>query len=228
MRFHTRYTGEAQQLYQPHKEKPQIIQRYTIPKSNVKMEDTVTHFPKAYPAILKDTQTIGFDQLSDGKLGTLLAVLCASKQNGSFLELGTGTGLCTSWMLHGMCNLSKLITVDNDESLVSVAKKHLESDTRVKFIVKNGEDVINQIPLGTVDLIFADTWPGKYNHVEETLNLLKKGGLYIIDDMRPQPNWPNGHQEKANNLIDFLSKRDDLTTTKMCWATGLVVCVKNV
>jgi len=144
-----------------------------------------------------------------------------------FLELGTGTGLCTSWMLQGMCESSTLTTVDNDKQLVDIAKKHLNNDQRVNFVVGNGEDLIDSLEPLSMDLIFADTWPGKYNHLEETLSLLKIGGFYIIDDMLPQDNWPDGHEVKSINLINALSSRADLTITKMSWSTGLLVCVKN-
>jgi hypothetical protein len=57
--------------------------------------------------------------------------------------------------------------------------------------------------------------------------MLKKGGLYIIDDMLPQPNWPDGHQEKALRLIADLESRPDLTLTKQVWATGMVIATKR-
>jgi hypothetical protein len=57
--------------------------------------------------------------------------------------------------------------------------------------------------------------------------MLNKGGLYIIDDMLPQPNWPDGHHEKAINLVKYLETRNDLTLTKQVWSTGIVVAVKR-
>jgi hypothetical protein len=57
--------------------------------------------------------------------------------------------------------------------------------------------------------------------------MLNKGGLYIIDDMLPQPNWPDGHQEKAIKLIEYLDTRDDLWLTKQIWATGIIIAVKK-
>ena len=70
------------------------------------MIDEITSYPEKYNDILKETRKLGFNQLSDAKIGSLLSTLCASKQEGKFLELGTGTGLCTVWMLHGMSLLS--------------------------------------------------------------------------------------------------------------------------
>jgi predicted O-methyltransferase YrrM len=52
------------------------------------------------------------------------------------------------------------------------------------------------------DLVFADTWPGKYTNLTEALGLVAVGGLYVIDDMLPQPNWPEGHPAKVTTLVD--------------------------
>ena len=38
----------------------------------------------------------------------------------------------------------------------------------------------------------ADTWAGKYENLELALNLLGRGGMYVIDDMEPQPT--HGHR----------------------------------
>ena len=75
--------------------------------------------------------------------------------------------------------------------------------------------------------IFADTWPGKYLMLEEMLDMLKPGGIYIIDDMLPQANWPDGHAEKVANLLATWISREDMTVTKMGWASGIVLVVKK-
>jgi len=189
--------------------------------------DTVTTLPEVYQDILDETNAVEFNQLSDLMLGSLLSTLSASKPNGNFLELGTGSGLSTSWMLHGMDSDSKLQSVDSDEKLISIVNHHLGGDTRVIFTVGKGEDVILKTKPNSIDFIFADTWSGKYNHLEETLLLLKKGGIYVIDDMSPQENWPEGHETKALELIQYLEKRKDLLLTKICWSTGILICTKK-
>ena len=191
------------------------------------MQDTIKIYPDGFKEILDETNSIGFNQLSDARLGSFLSTLSATKPGGRFLELGTGSGLSTAWLLQGMDENSTLITIDEDIQLVTIAKKYLGSDPRVKFNIGKGEDLILNIQENSIDFIFADTWPGKYNHIEETLLLLKKGGFYIIDDMLPQDNWPDGHAEKAANLIQYLENRGVLLLTKICWSTGIIVCTKN-
>ena len=191
------------------------------------MKNNVDVLPTGFKEIERATKKLDFDQLSDPLLGTLLSTLAASKPKGKFLELGTGSGFSTSFLLHGMDKESSLISIDNEPTLVSIAEKYLGTDNRVKFIVGNGEDLILETKNESMDFVFADTWPGKYNHLEETLNLLKIGGIYLIDDMLPQDNWPEGHSIKANNLFNYLERRKDFVITKMCWSTGIIICTKK-
>ena len=191
------------------------------------MKDNIEIYPKYFQEIMEATKNIGFEQLSDNQLGSFLSTLITSKPNSKILELGTGSGLSTVWILNGMDKNSTLQTVDNDEQLVNIAKQYLSNDKRVEFFLENGEDLILRTKPNSIDFIFADTWPGKYNHLEETLNLLKSGGIYLVDDMLPQENWPEGHNIKADNLVQYLENRDDLNCTKLNWSTGIIICTKK-
>jgi predicted O-methyltransferase YrrM len=177
-------------------------------------------------SIEKKSKTIGFDQISDSNVGSLLVTLCASKPHGKFLELGTGCGLSTVWMSDGIDAQSRLISVDNDEKVIAIAKEHLSEDERITFICGSGEAVIDDIEDHSIDLIFADTWPGKYHYLEEALALLKVGGIYIIDDMLPQENWPEGHEKKVDALVNHLHERDDFKVVKLNWASGVMIATK--
>lgn len=192
------------------------------------MESTVTQtHPKAYDSIKKATEALGFLQMSEISTCSLLKTLAASKPSGEFLELGTGTGLATAWILDGMDEESTLISLDNDETLLNVAKENLGVDRRLKLICTDGNEWIKNNAKMKFSFIFADTWPGKYMMLEETLGMLAPGGFYIIDDMLPQSNWPDGHADKVANLLAILDNREDLAVTKMGWASGIVLVVKK-
>lgn len=164
---------------------------------------------------------------SDVLTCSLLRTLAATKPEGKFLELGTGTGLSTAWILDGMDEESSLVSVDNDPVFLDIARKHLGEHQNLNLVEADGKEWLETNKQLRFDYIFADTWHGKYLLLEETLSLLNKGGLYIIDDMLPQPNWPEGHQEKAIKLVKDLENRKELFLTKQSWASGIVVAVKR-
>jgi predicted O-methyltransferase YrrM len=184
-------------------------------------------FPKAYNTINEATKLSGFTMASDVLTCSLLRTLASSKPSGQFLELGTGTGLSTSWILDGMDEDSTLTSIDNDPKFLEIAQSSLGNDKRLKLICADGEEWVQGNRNKKYDYIFADTWHGKYLLLDEVLAMLNKGGLYIIDDMLPQPNWPEGHHEKVINLVNVLEERVDLTLTKQVWATGIIVAVKK-
>jgi predicted O-methyltransferase YrrM len=192
------------------------------------MTDQITQtYPEAYTAIANATKESGFTMASDVQTCSLLRTLAGAKPAGKFLELGTGTGLSAAWILDGMDPHATLISVDNAPEFLRIAAHYLGADPRLQLVCSDGGEWIEQNRQQRFDYIFADTWHGKYLLLEETLAMLKPGGFYIIDDMLPQPNWPEGHAEKATRLLDTLDQRTDLTLTRQCWATGIVIAVKK-
>lgn len=191
------------------------------------IQENIKRIPRYYRAIEKETKESGFTMASDLLTGSLLSTLAASKPAGHFLELGTGTGLSTSWILDGMDEKSTLVSIDFDARFLQIASKYLSDDRRLSLIESDGCRWIEQNNNEVFDYIFADTWHGKYMLLDETLAMLKRGGLYIIDDMLPQPNWPEGHDIKAKKLIADLEERTDVTLTKLEWATGIIMAVKK-
>lgn len=124
---------------------------------------------------------------------------------------------------------SKLLTVENDSLVAAIAQKYLGHDQRVSFEVEDAGTLIKRLMEQNhrFDLIFADTWIGKYAHLEDTLNLLNLGSLYVIDDMLPQANWIEGHESNVEALIADLENRRDLVITKLAWASGIVIARKK-
>jgi len=156
----------------------------------------------------------------------MLKSLVASKPGGDFLELGTGIGLSSAWMTDGMDDSSQLTSIDNDPSLTKIISEWFGLDPLVNTLCQDGPEWIKTYRGEKFDLIFADTWPSKYYELEKTLAILKIGGVYIIDDMNSQPNWPEGHAEKANTLIEKLESLKDFTFTQLDWSTGVILMCK--
>lgn len=193
------------------------------------MLDTVNLNP---PAVLKDieeaTKNIGFTMGSDLQTGSLLRTLAAAKPSGSFLELGTGTGLSAAWLLDGMDAQSRLTSVDKNENVTVIARRILGHDSRVTFVTMDGVAFIDSMrEQGTTfDFIFADMQPGKYQHLDEALALLAPGGLYVVDDLLMLSSWDEAHVMRVYRLISALERRQDLRVTKLNWSVGLIIAAR--
>jgi predicted O-methyltransferase YrrM len=183
--------------------------------------------PAVIDRILERTQALNFGMASEPRTGSLLRVLAASKPSGRLLELGTGTGVATAWLLAGMDARSALVSVDTDPEVQAVAREALGSDPRLLLIMDDGANFLRHQDPQSFDLVFADAMPGKYDALEEALAVVKPGGLYIIDDLLPQPNWPVGHAEKAPALLNRLANDHRFFIAPMAWASGVLVAVRK-
>lgn len=192
------------------------------------MEDHINLNP---PPVIEQleaaTRAIGFKLASEPQTGSLLRTLAASKPRGHFLELGTGTGIGTAWLLAGMDQHSRLISIENDKKFIEIAQRFLSDDPRVEFRNEDAAEIVSGLPQRSFDFAFADTSAGKYTRLNETLKLLKPGGIYFIDDMLPQPTWPEDHPPKVKRLIADLESRINLAVTKLNWASGIIIAVKK-
>ena len=164
---------------------------------------------------------------SEPKVGALLRLLVSTKRSGKFLEIGTGTGYGTAWMLDGMDASSSLDTVDNNSAALCIAKSVFEHDRRVTFFLHDGNEFLSARSSECYDLIFADSWPGKYENLELALKLLKSSGILVFDDMLPQPNWPVGHEIKVKDLLSSIKNLEGFHTYSFDYGTGMILLVKK-
>jgi predicted O-methyltransferase YrrM len=192
--------------------------------------------PPQLDAIREDALELGFAMSSDELTGRLLSTLAASKPGGRMLELGTGVGFASAWLLWGMDASSTLITVDNNPRLSEIAKKHLGQDARITIRTEDGLSFLKRAST-RFDLIFADTWPGKLERPELALDLLNPGGFYVVDDMNDVTGLPAAVPgvddetlrripEQWARLIATLESRPHLRLTKLHWSTGLIIATR--
>jgi predicted O-methyltransferase YrrM len=178
-------------------------------------------------AIKERTTALQFSMASEPLVGAMLRTLAASKPGGRFLELGTGTGVATAWLLEGMDERSTLISVDNDGAVQAVAGDSLGADNRLTLVTNGGLEFLRAERAESFDLVFGDAMPGKYEGLDQALAVVKVGGFYVIDDMLPQPNWPEGHADKVPILMGQLAANPSFEILPLIWASGVVIAVRK-
>ena len=88
-------------------------------------DDEIHNVPPMLATIRARVEEVGFKMSCDDKTGALLRALIASKPKARALELGTGAGVSTAWLLQGMDERSRLQTIDSDETVVAIARELL-------------------------------------------------------------------------------------------------------
>jgi len=175
---------------------------------------------------MADTRRLGFMNWCWPQVGALLRLMASLKPGGRLLEIGTGTGVGTCWLLDGMDAAAKLTTVDINAKVQEIARTHLGTDPRLTILCEDGAEVIRRERPASLDLIFADGGAGKHTLLDEALALLRPGGLYICDDTKPHPMWPPEHAAKIRPLMKELAARKNFQRLYIDWSSGVVVMVK--
>lgn len=183
--------------------------------------------PAALAGIEARTRAMGFGMASEPRTGALLRALAASKPGGRLLELGTGTGVATAWILSGMDDHAALTSVDVDSTHQEVSREFLGSDSRLTLVLDDGLQFLRRQTGAIYDFVFADAIPGKYEGLQDCLRVVKPGGFYVVDDLLPQPNWPPGHAERVPLLLNQLAGDDRFAIAPLFWATGIIVAVRR-
>ena len=139
--------------------------------------------------------------------GQFLEIIVKISKSKSCLEIGRFTGLSTLYMARGLPSDGKIVTVDNSEEFLSLAKKYWDKDgltSKIESIIGAGTEVMQSLidRQHIFDLIFIDADKNNYlNYYELSLSLIPTNGVIIIDNML----W---HGDVANN-----SKNDSQTKT---------------
>ncbi|MDA9893759.1 methyltransferase domain-containing protein [Flavobacteriaceae bacterium] len=191
------------------------------------MTHSLTSKPKEYEAILNVSNELNFSMISDEEVGVLLRLLTSSKKEGEILELVAGTGLALAWILDGLHPRGKIISIENDPQFVKVARSFFDKESRIKILQEDAEVWIEKNKHRQFDLIFADTWAGKFTHLNQTLQMVKPGGFYIIDDLNRQENWPEGHQDKVIFLMEELKCQTSFSALPIDFGTGIMVLCRK-
>ena len=139
--------------------------------------------------------------------GQFLEIITKISDANSCLEIGRFTGMSTLFIARGLSEKGKIITIDNSDEFLSLAKKYWDLDNvsaKIESIIGDGVEVMQSMidRQHSFDLIFIDADKNNYpNYYELSLNLIPSNGIIIIDNML----W---HGDVANE-----NKNDSQTNT---------------
>ncbi|MBY0278593.1 class I SAM-dependent methyltransferase [Candidatus Binatia bacterium] len=183
--------------------------------------------PAAVGATYARAERHGFMLSCEPAVGRLLATLAASvPAGGRILEMGTGIGVGTSWIVHGVGARDdvQVVTVDLDEQASAIAR---EASWPAWVTLRVGDVLAVLDELGRFDLIFADAQGGKWTGLDRTIAALRPGGLLLVDDMTP-PRWmDDAHERHTARVRATLLSHPDLVSSELACGSGMILCARR-
>lgn len=119
--------------------------------------------------------------------GATLRFLASIIEARSVVEVGTGTGVSSAWLLRGMRGDGVLTSVDLEAEHQRLARKTLTEagidSRRFRLISGAAMDVLPRLTDGHYDLVFLDGDKSEYaDYLAEAVRLLREGGIVAIDN----------------------------------------------
>lgn len=115
-------------------------------------------------------------------VGATLAVLAAAVNARAVVEIGTGGGVSTLWLVSALRPDGVLTSVDTDGEHQRAARHALAdagiATPRARLINGSAADVLPRLADGGYDLVFCDAAPREYpDYLADVRRVLRPGGL---------------------------------------------------
>lgn len=121
----------------------------------------------------------------DPPTGAVLRLLASAVGARTAVELGTGAGVSTLWLLRGLARDGVLTSVDSDGEHQRLAKASLADagvpSGRVRLIQGRALEVLPRLSEAAYDLVFCDAARSENpDYLTAALTLLRPGGIVIF------------------------------------------------
>ncbi len=168
--------------------------------------------------------------------GAALSLIAATAGAKSVVEIGTGAGVGSVWLLRGMRPDGVLTTIDIEPEHHRAAREtYAEAgvpSNRVRLISGRALEVLPRLTDGAYDLVFCDADKKEYaGYLEQALRLLRTGGVVVFDnalwhDRVADPAQRDAETVSIRELVRTVAEHDSLVPLLLPVGDGLLVAKK--
>lgn len=182
--------------------------------STVSFADLVADEPEPIASARAHATEVGCPAIAPA-VGTTLAALSTAVNARAVVEIGTGAGVSTLWLLAGMRPDGVLTSVDSDGEYQRAARAALNDaeipTQRARLINGSAADVLPRLADGGYDLVFCDAAPGEYpDYLPHLRRVLRSGGILAWHGVL----WRDRVADQSARDADTVAWRDLLAALK--------------
>ena len=169
--------------------------------------------------------------------GAALRLIAAMADARSVVEIGTGAGVGSMWLLRGMRPDGVLTTIDVEPEHHRAARETFSeagiAGNRVRLISGRALEVLPRLTDSAYDLVFCDGDKMEYaGYLEQALRLLRPGGVVVFDnalwhDRVADPTQRDEETTAIRELGRSVREDERLVSALLVAGDGLLVAVKK-
>lgn len=169
-----------------------------------------------------------------GALLSLLAKLSGAK---AVVEVGTGAGVSSLWLLSGMAEDGVLTTIDIEPEHQRIAKQAFSEagigPSRTRLISGRAQEVLTRLADESYDLVFIDADPiDQPDYVVEGVRLLRSGAAIVVHGaaLGGRAGDPAAHDAEVSAVREaarLIAEDERLTPALVPLGDGLLAAVRD-
>jgi predicted O-methyltransferase YrrM len=167
----------------------------------------------------------GVTDVSQGA-GAYLRQLAHQIKAQSVVEVGTGSGVGSLWLLEGMLSSGTLTSIDDEMEHTSIAKIALSdaeiAQPRFRLITNSVMDVMTKLTDRAYDLVVFRHNPEDLSFaISEAHRILRSGGVFVIDNFFGGGKVPDPAQRDPKTIA-LRDAGKSIKSDTDSWVTSLV------
>ncbi|WP_343571968.1 O-methyltransferase [Mycobacterium sp.] len=170
-------------------------------------------------------------------VGALLSLLTKLSGGKAVVEVGTGAGVSSLWLLSGMRDDGVLTTIDIEPEHQRIAKEAFSDGgigpSRTRLISGRAQEVLTRLADDSYDLVFIDADPlDQPDYVVEGVRLLRSGGVIVVHGAAAggRAGDPAAHDDEVAAVREatrLIAENEQLTPALVPLGGGLLAAVRD-
>lgn len=167
--------------------------------------------------------------------GQALQLLARALDARHVVEIGTGAGVSTTYLLRGMNPAGVITTIDREAEHHKAARRTLAdagfAPERARMITGRALEVLPRLTDGGYDMVLIDARKVEYPmYLEHALRMLRPGGMIAIDNALwhgrvPDPAQRDEETTAVRTTLKAVRENETLTTVLLTAGDGLCVAM---
>lgn len=151
------------------------------------VDDLFVHEPALLADLRSEMERRDFPMIQvPARTGLLLELVVRAIGARRILEIGTLGGYSSLWMVRGMGEDGRIVTLEREPDHAALARSWIEragEAGRIRVVEGEARDLLPDLDADAYDLVFIDADKEGYSlYLEHALRLLRPGGIVLADN----------------------------------------------
>lgn len=178
---------------------------------------STTYIPSLVQRAENLAEQMNYSDSTSREVGRLLQLLASQFLSGVLVEIGTGCGVASAWIISALAPGASFFTVEANVARAAAARALFDAYPNVHVVHGEWRQLLR---MGQFSMLYAGMEGPRLNEPERFLQTLRPGGLMLLDRLRPAEKLPLDPHRKPDKVRDFYLNDSRLLATEVQVSSG--------